>query len=126
LALPGSLNRRRRARHPGRIAARRQLDAPDPAPPGVFSAGFDPRGQEHYDQTYRTEVSRQPQTQRSADGAAYAVSDSAADGDHCVTWTLQALTADGPVQTRYIYPCWDDLARANVPRGWVAWLRGLF
>ncbi len=90
-----------------------------------FLAGFDPRGPTHYHATYRDEATRQSQTQRSGDGTDYSVSGSTPDGEHCVAWTVQARAAGASVFTHYHYLCWDDIARARVPRGPVAWLRSL-
>lgn len=90
-----------------------------------FLAGFDPRGPAHYHAVYRDEAARQSQTQASADGTAYAVGEIEADGEHCVSWTVHAQTAGHSVDTRYSYLCWDDIARASVPRGPWAWLRAV-
>lgn len=91
-----------------------------------FLAGFDPRGPAHYHAVYRDEAARQSQTQASADGALYAVGDPEPDGAHGVCWTVQSRIAGHTVDTRYSYLCWDDIARACVPRGPLAWLRAVF
>ena len=91
-----------------------------------FIAGFDPRGPAHYHAVYRDEAARQSQTQSCGDGTVYAVGDSEPDGAHGVRWTVRAAAAGQVVETDYSYLCWDDIARASVPRGPLAWLRAVF
>lgn len=106
-----------RAQTTGRPVRRRRV---------FFIAGFDPRGPAHYHAVYRDEAARQSLTQAGAEGTVYAVGGSAPDGEHCVSWTVHSRAAGDSVDTQYSYLCWDDIARASVPRGPVAWWRAAF
>ena len=94
-----------------------------------YLAGFDPRGAEHYHQTYVEQAARQSETEANGSGVQYSVSGLTPDGDHVWTWKIEAVKAEDPstrVETLYSFLAWDDIARQAVPMGWRAALGALW
>ena len=96
-----------------------------------YIAGYDPRGAQFYHQLYADNAALQNEVHARAhtegqDSAqtlqTFTVGPLEADARFDANWTVQARPvgddrADAVVDTRYTYLSWDDLAKANTPRG---------
>ncbi len=76
-----------------------------------FLSGFDPKGAAYYHRLYRTQAALQGEVT----GVLYEVSDRKNLENGNAVWTVRS----GNTQTIYEYVRWDDIVRANWPRG--AW-----
>jgi hypothetical protein len=104
----------------GRTVTRRRV---------FYLAGFDPRGAEHYHQTYVEQAARQSETEVNGSGVQYRVSGLTPDGEHVWSWKIEAVRAEDAstrVETLYSFLAWDDIARKAVPMGWPVALGALW
>jgi hypothetical protein len=76
-----------------------------------FLSGFDPKGASHYHRIY----AEQAALQGAVSGAAYNVSKRTNCDNGNAVWTVSS----GDTETKYEYVRWDDIVRAQWPRG--AW-----
>lgn len=117
--------------------------APAPQRRVFYIAGFDPRGAQFYHRLYADNAALQsdlharahPEAHGTAPGRqAFSVGPLEADARFDANWVVHARAvgdagtggdATAPTSTRYTYLGWDDLARANTPRGVVPALKAV-
>ena len=105
-----------------------------------YIAGFDPRGAQFYHRLYADNAALQNEVHRRAHLSGhdvarglqtFSVGPLEADAPFEANWAVQARPvadehADAVIHTRYTYLSWDDLARANTPRGVAPALKALW
>lgn len=78
-----------------------------------YVPGFDPQGPSRYHGLYR----REAPLQAKINGMQIAVGDRKTRDRRHATWTVEAVEDGNRVETEFVFLRWDDIVRANWPRG---------